>query len=107
MIIPYTLNKTGVQPRLVIHTDLHRDKNFNLHSGHCHFKFVDTNMVPKNVTPLIISAGTRVHSHSSHPIFTPEITQALYILSLLGKKKKSGKRKGCAFPLLNRKIYVV
>lgn len=106
MIIPYTLSKTGVQPSLVIHTGLYRGKNFNLHSGHCLFRFVDTNMVPKNVTPLIISAGTTMHAHSSHPIFTPEITQALHILSLL-RKKKSGKGKGCDFPFKQENLYGV
>lgn len=53
-------------------------------------------MVPKNVHPLSVSAGTRVNIHSSHFNF-PDITQAFHIFSLL-LKIEIRKEKGMWFP---------
>lgn len=80
------------------HRSMYTGKNFNLYSGHCVFKFIDTNIVPKNVTPPSISAGARASIHSSHFNF-PELTHAFlfYILCLI-VKREIRKEKGVWFP---------
>lgn len=106
MIIPYTLNKTGVQSSLVSHTDLCTEVRIStsiLVTGF--FKLIDTDMVPKNVNPLSTSAGTRVNIHSSDFNF-PDITQAFHIFFSSSKNRNQGGERGVD-SILNRNIYMV